>query len=89
MRLKRTIAPSARALPALGDLREIIDEFVFFDDQEMILIGLDQAEIMKPLHKQTDPRPGRADHLGEFFVGNLELDANTARIFLAHRARQL
>ena len=55
----------------------------------MILIRLNQPKVMEPLHEQADPRPRRADHLGQFFMGNLELDTNAARIFLAHGAGQL
>ena len=56
---------------ALGDLSEVIGEFVFFDDEKAISVGLDQPKVMKALHKQADPRPGRAHHLGQFFMGNL------------------
>ena len=68
---------------ALRNLRKVIGELVFLDDEKAISIRLDQPKIVKPLHKQADPWPRRADHLGEFFRGNLQLDANAARVFLA------
>ena len=74
---------------ALGDLSQIVSEFPFFDNKKAISIRLDQPKVMKSLHKQTDPRPRRAHHLGEFFMRNLQFDANAARIFLAHGAGQL
>ena len=73
----------------LGNLREVIGEFVFLDDEKMIVVGFDQSQVTKSLHEQADPRPRRADHLGQFFMGNLQLDANAARVFLAHGAGQL
>ena len=51
---------------ALGDLSEVSSELVFFDDEKAIFIRLNQPEVMKSLHKQADPRAGRAHHLGEF-----------------------
>ena len=44
---------------------------------------------MKSLHEQADPGPGGSDHLRQFFVRNPKLDANTARVFLAHCPGQL
>lgn len=35
----------------LCNLPDIVGEFLFFDDEEMILISLDQAKILKALHK--------------------------------------
>jgi hypothetical protein len=54
---------------------------MFFDDEKVILIRLDQAQVSKSLHEHADPRPRRAHHLGEFFVRDLKLDANAAGIF--------
>jgi len=63
--------PSAVARPpALGDLRQVIGELAFFDDEKVIFVGLDQTQVVKPLHEQADSRPRRADHCGEFFMGN-------------------
>jgi hypothetical protein len=62
----RTLTSSPAA--ALGDLSEVIGELPFFDDEKAISIRLDQPEVMKSLHKQADPRPRRAHHLGQFFV---------------------
>ena len=53
----------------LRNLRQVIGEFLFFDNQETIFIRLNQPEIMKSLHEQADPRPRRADHLRQFFMG--------------------
>ena len=69
--------------PASGDLSEVISELLFFDDQKMLSICLDQSEVMEALHKQADPGSRGAHHLGEFFMGNFQLDANAARVFLA------
>jgi len=52
----------------LGDLGKVSSELVFFDDEKPIFVRLNQPEVMKPLHKQADPRPRRAHHLGQFFV---------------------
>jgi hypothetical protein len=59
------------ALAKLGDLSEVIGEVVFFDDEKAISVGLNQPQVVEALHKDADPRPGRAHHLGQFFVGNL------------------
>ena len=55
-----------RCAAAIGDLSEVIGEFLFFDDEKAIFIRLNQPKVMKSLHKQADPRAGRAHHLGEF-----------------------
>jgi hypothetical protein len=73
----------------LGDLREVIGELVLLDDEEMIAAGFDQSQVAKSLHEKADPRPRRAHHLRQFFMGNLQFDANTARVFLTHGASQL
>src|SRR5438093_9514596 len=78
-----------RCAAAIGDLSEVIGEFLFFDDEKAIFIRLNQPKVMKSLHKQADPWSRRAHHLGEFFMGNLQLDANAARVLLAHGAGQL
>jgi len=73
----------------LGNLREIIGELVFLDDKKMIAIGFDQSQITESLHEEADSGPRRADHLGQLFVRDLKLDANTARVFLTHSAGEL
>jgi len=73
----------------LGNLSEVIDKLVFFDDEKVFLIRLNQPEVAEALHKQADPRSRRAHHLGQLFMGYLQLDANAARIFLAHCLGQL
>ena len=57
---------SRRCAAALGDLSEVIGEFLFFADEKAIFISLNQPKVMKSLRKQADPRGGRAHHLGEF-----------------------
>jgi hypothetical protein len=37
---------------------------------------------VEALPKQADPRPRRSRHFGEFFMGNLQFDANAVRVFL-------
>jgi hypothetical protein len=73
----------------LGDLSQIIGELFFFDDEEAILICLDQSQIVKSLHEQTDSRPRCANHLGQLFVRNLKLDSDAAGVFLAHGTSKL
>jgi hypothetical protein len=73
----------------LGILQRVIGEFVFLDDEKMIAIGFDQSQVAKFRHEDADPRPRRADHLRQFFMGNLQLDADAARVLLAHGAGQL
>ena len=73
----------------LGDLREVIGKFLFFDNEKAVAIGLDQSKVVEALHKQADPWPRRADHLGQFFVGNPQFDADAARILFTHCASQL
>ena len=73
----------------LGDLREVVDQLVFLDDEKMIAIGFNQSQVAKSLHEQADPWPRRADHSGQFLMGNLQFDANAARVFFAEGTRQL
>ena len=47
-----------------ADLRQVVGEFFFIDDEKPISVGLDQPEVTESLHEQTDPRPGRPHHLG-------------------------
>jgi hypothetical protein len=68
--MKLTQAPGG-AQPLLGDLSEVTGEVVFFDDEKAISVGLNQPKVVEALHKDADPRPGRAHHLGQFFMGNL------------------
>lgn len=77
------------AAAALSDLREVIGEFFLFDDEKPVFIRLDQPKVVEALHKQADPWPRGAHHLGEFFMGNLEFDTNAARIFLTQGAGEL
>jgi hypothetical protein len=66
----------------LGILQKVIGEPVFLDDEKAISIRLDQPKATKPLHKPADPRPRRADHLRQFFMGNLQLDRMLRGSFL-------
>ena len=50
---------------------------------------LDQAQILKSLHKEADSGACRSNHGRKLFVGNLKFDSDAARVFLAHLARQL
>ena len=72
-----------------GDVHQVIVELFFFDDEEVILIGFDQPQVVKPLHEQADPRPRRAHHRRQFLMGNSQFDANAARVLLAHGSGQL
>jgi hypothetical protein len=74
---------------ALGDLSEVSGELLFFDDEEVVCVRLDQSQVPEALHKLADPGPCGTNHLRQFFMRNLRFDANAARIFLAYRARQL
>jgi hypothetical protein len=49
----------------------------------VFFVGLDQPKVVEALHKQADPWSGRAHHLGQFFAGNLQFDADAARVLLA------
>jgi hypothetical protein len=42
--------------------------FFSLDGEKAIQVGLNQPEVSKALHKQTDPRPRRANHLGQFIM---------------------
>src|SRR5581483_12506860 len=71
------------ARSGLGNGRQVSHQLVLLDD-EMVLGGhLNEAEVAKALHKDADSRTRRADHRGQFFVCNSQLDADAARVFLA------
>jgi hypothetical protein len=72
----------------LGNLREVTHELVFFDNQEVIFVCLKQPQILKALHEHADAGPRRAHHLRQFFLRDLQLDEDAARVFLAECARQ-
>jgi hypothetical protein len=74
---------------ALSDLSEVISEFLFLDNEEMIFVRLNQPQIPKPLHKHADPGPCGADHFRQFFMRDFQFDAYAARVLLAEFARQL
>ena len=76
-------------MAALSDLSEVISEFLFLDNEEMIFVRLNQPQIPKPLHKHADPGPCGADHFRQFFMRDFQFDAYAARVFLAEFARQL
>ena len=54
---------SKRQAAPLGDLSEVTNELIFFDDEKAISIRLNQSKVVKSLHKHTDSRLGRAYHL--------------------------
>ena len=58
------VAPPPDGRAILRNLREVIGEFVFLDDEKMIAIGFDQSQVAKSLHEEADPRPRRAYHRG-------------------------
>ena len=58
------LAPQPDGTAILRNLREVIGELVFFDDEKMIAIGFDQSQVAKSLHEEADPRPCRAYHRG-------------------------
>jgi len=87
--IRKKYALRQRRRAALGDLRQVVGQLLFFDNEKTFLVSLNETEIVESLHEQADARPRRANHLGKFFMGDLELDTDTARIFLAHGARQL
>ena len=62
--LKRNGIEAAARRSDLGDLRQVVGEFVFLDDEKMVFIRFDQPKIAESLHKQADPRPRRTHHLG-------------------------
>jgi len=74
---------------ASGDLSEVIRELLFFDNEEVIFVRLNQPQVPKPLHKHADSGPCGTNHLRQFFMRDLQFDAYAARIFLAEFARQL
>src|SRR5690349_9852916 len=74
---------------ALSDLGQVSVEFLFFDDEEVLLARLNQPEVAKSLHEDADSRPRGADYLGQFLVRNLVVDAQTFRVSLAKGAGQL
>jgi hypothetical protein len=82
-------AARVAAWASLGNLSEVIGELVFFDDEKALSVGLNQPKVVEALHEDADPRPGCAYHLGQFFMGNLQFDANAAGVLLAHCASQL
>jgi hypothetical protein len=86
--LRSEAGPQNCAAP-LGDLSEVIGEFGFFDDEKAISVRLNQPKVVEALHKDADPRPRRAHHLRQFFMGNLQFDANAARVLLTHCPGQL
>src|SRR4030095_12879717 len=77
------------AAAALGDLSKVSSELLFLDDEKVICVCLNQPEVMKALHKHADPGTRRAHHLRQFFMRDFQFDANAARVFLAHSARQI
>ena len=43
----------------LGDLSQIVGEFLFLDDEKVISIRLNQSKVAKSLDKNADPRARR------------------------------
>jgi len=80
----RRVAPTALAL---GNLREVTGEFVFLDDEKMIAIGFDQSQLRNLCMKKLIR--GASSDIVDNSSWNLQLDADTARVLLAHGAGQL
>ena len=55
----------------------------------VLCIVLNEVEVPKSLHEYADPRPRRTYHCRQFFVRNLDLDANAPRVFLAELSGNL
>ena len=53
---------------ALGDVGQVVSELLFFDNEKVVFIRLNQPQIPKPLHKHADPGPCGTDHFRQFFV---------------------
>ena len=56
---------------------------MFFDNQMVFCVVFDEVEVPESLHEYADPRPGCSYHRSQFFVRDLDFDANAPRIFLA------
>ena len=61
-RIRKVRGRYAGRCGALRDLCEIARELVFLDDEKMVRVCLDQAEVFESLHKDADPGTCRADH---------------------------
>ena len=48
---------------------------------------VEEAQLSEPVHEETDPRPGRADHLREGLLANLG-DYGLRHAFLAEVSKQ-
>jgi hypothetical protein len=67
-----------RGEQTIGNLREVIGEFVFPDDEKMIAIGFEQSQVAKSLHEKLIRGrvvPTISDNSS---WGNLQLDADAA-----------
>jgi hypothetical protein len=67
----------------LVDPRHVRRQALLLDDELLVGGALNQAQVPKALHKRADPRPRRADHLGQLRMGNLRDDPDAARIVMA------
>ena len=70
-------------IAGLFGLVNVSGESSFFDYDEPVVADLDQVHVAKSPHKLRDSGAGRADHLGQFFVGDPLSDYNASRIFLS------
>jgi hypothetical protein len=64
--LERNFTMVARTAPSLGNLRELLDEFVFVDDEKMIGISINPR--LRNLCMKKLIRGRVAYHLGQFFM---------------------
>ena len=80
------LAPQPDGTAILRNLREVIGELVFFDDEKALSIRLHQSQIMKSLHEKGDLRRRRAYHVRQFFMGNLQFNPDAVRVLLGPTA---
>ena len=67
----------------LGDGCQVGHKSMLLDDKMALGGHFNEAEIAKTLHEDADTRPGGADHGGQFFVRDSQLNADAARVFYA------
>jgi hypothetical protein len=80
-RAARKPAQPRYAIPA-----SVSSEQVFVNDKKVIQVRFDRSKAAKYLNKRTDPRPRCSHYLGQFFMRNLQFNADTARVLHAHGA---
>ena len=84
--LKRFLVGQGAQVTGLGDLRDVSSELLFFDNEEVIFVRLDQSKVPKFPHKHAGPWSRRAHHIRQFLMRNLQFNANAPWVFLAEGA---